>query len=221
MPDVGRLYADVRGSITALLDGADVDRIVPPCPEWRVKDVVAHVSGVCVDILAGRLDGVATDPWTARQVDERKDWPIKKIVDEWTESAVQCEGMAELFGDAGVQWVADVTTHEHDLRCALAQPGRRDSEPVVVAFPWLIEAIAGQGFTPAFRVVTPEGDDRVVGEGSPEAVVRAPRFEVFRALTGRRSEDQIGSFDWDGDYRRFLSAFNREPFTVAASPIVE
>ena len=36
--------------------------------EWTVKDVVAHLCGACEDILAGRLEGVATDPWTEAQV---------------------------------------------------------------------------------------------------------------------------------------------------------
>ena len=34
--------------------------IAPATPEWRVHDVLAHLVGVPADILAGRLDGVAS-----------------------------------------------------------------------------------------------------------------------------------------------------------------
>src|SRR5947207_5181981 len=114
--EAGRLYAQTRERITDLVHDAD-DAPVPTCPEWTVKDVVAHLSGVCADILGGRLDGVATDPWTARQVDERRDWSVQKILDEWNENAPQCEEISQHFPDgADVQWMADCVTHEHDIR---------------------------------------------------------------------------------------------------------
>jgi hypothetical protein len=176
---------------------------------------------VCADIIGGRLEGVATDPWTQRQVDERKDRSIDEIIAEWSEVAPQCEAIAEAFGDAGHQWVADLTTHEHDIRTALGQPGERDAEAVEVSFKWLAGRLVGEGFEPAFRVLTSEGDDFVLGEGAPQTTVKVGRFDMFRAITGRRSEDQIAAFGWEDDYKKYLGAFNRGPFTVAASPIVE
>jgi hypothetical protein len=46
------------------LDDAQADRVVPACPDWTVRDAYAHQAGVSADILAGRMDGVATDEWT-------------------------------------------------------------------------------------------------------------------------------------------------------------
>ncbi len=40
------------------------------CPGWAVRDVYAHLSGIVAAALAGRMEGVTTDPWTQRQVDE-------------------------------------------------------------------------------------------------------------------------------------------------------
>ncbi len=47
------------------------------------------------------------------------------------------------------------------------------------------------------------------------------RFEMLRALTGRRSEEQIAAFDWDADYRPYLGAFSRGPFRMAQVPVAE
>ena len=233
MTDTGALYAQVRGRIGELvrdLDEQGAATVVPTCPEWTVRDLVAHLTGVCADILGGRMDGVGSEAWTQRQVDERRDKSLVQIVDEWNEVAPQVEAIAEHFPNgADVQWVMDCVTHEHDIRCALGRPGARDDEAIARAVPWLTGALAnlpafegdGADAPAAFRIVTPEGDDLVMGVGEPEVTVRLPRFEVFRALTGRRSAGQIASYDWDGDHGRYLGAFSQGPFTIAASDVVE
>jgi uncharacterized protein (TIGR03083 family) len=224
MPEkVGQLYAEGRARITDLvryLDDGALAKKVPHCPEWTVKELVAHLSGVCADIVNGRLEGVASESWTARQVEERRDWSIELVLDEWNEVAPQCEEIAQHFGGAERQWLGDMVTHEQDIRTALGQPGSRDSEAIAEALPWFVENL-GREMTPAFRIVTNEGDDLVMGEGEPTATLRASRFEVFRALTGRRSAEQIGSLDWNGDHGEHLSAFGRGPFMVAATSVPE
>src|SRR5438874_1252993 len=63
---IGALYADGRGRISDLVSGLGEEAAapVPACPQWSVHDVVAHVTGVCADILAGNLAGVwgGTEP---------------------------------------------------------------------------------------------------------------------------------------------------------------
>ena len=74
-----------RERVSALVRGAGDEagqRVVPACPRWTVRDVVAHLTGVCDDILAGRLDGVATDPWTDAQVARRAGRPVEDILDD-------------------------------------------------------------------------------------------------------------------------------------------
>ena len=51
------------------------------------------------------------------------------------------------------------------------------------------------------------------------ATVTAPPFELFRALSGRRSLEQIRSFFWEGDAERYLEIFS--PFDVPKEPILE
>ena len=50
----------------------------------------------------------------------------------------------------------------------------------------------------AVRFEVPE-TSIVLGSGDPSVSVTAPRFELLRALAGRRSETQIRAYRWDGD----------------------
>jgi hypothetical protein len=45
------------------------------------------------------------------------------------------------------------------------------------------------------------------GEGEPGATARTTRFELFRALSGRRSRDQIRAWEWSADPESYLSLF--------------
>jgi uncharacterized protein (TIGR03083 family) len=133
--DVGAAYAAGRQRLTELVQDLDEDAAampVPCCPAWSVTDVVAHLTGVCADVLAGRIDGVGTDPWTDAQVVARRDLPLKDVVAEWNDVAPAVEAMAGAFGAAGFQWVGDQAIHEHDVRGALDRPGARDSETIEV-----------------------------------------------------------------------------------------
>jgi hypothetical protein len=106
--------------------------------------------------------------------------------------------------------VSDVTTHELDVRGALGDTGARDTEGLRYSF----ERYAGRLGTrvveaglPAVALVT--ADDRVVaGEGEPAATVRASRFDLTRALAGRRSAAQIRAYGWDGDCEAYLAVFS-------------
>src|SRR5262245_14869579 len=96
MPDVSDHYRAVRLRVTELvrsLDDEDLSRPVPACPGWTVHDVVAHVTGVTDDALNGRLDGVATPPWTAAQVERGHGVPTLDLLDRWAEQAATFESL--------------------------------------------------------------------------------------------------------------------------------
>jgi hypothetical protein len=97
--DLGRAYRDTRLRITELVTAPGVDPLVlvPATPEWRVKDVVAHLAGVCADILAGRLEGIATDPWTAAQVGPRRDTSLGDLIEEWERVSAEVEPIVPMF----------------------------------------------------------------------------------------------------------------------------
>ena len=52
------LYCETKDRIVGLLDDPDAaqwNRPVPACPGWSVRDVVAHLTAVALDLLDGRL----------------------------------------------------------------------------------------------------------------------------------------------------------------------
>ena len=232
MEGIGSVYAAGRGRIGDLVVSLDAEQAaipVPACPAWTVHDVVAHVTGVCTDILSGNIEGVTTDPWTAAQVDARKDVPIAEVVAEWNEAAAQVEAFAENFPErVDEQWVADLTTHEHDIRGALGQPGGRDTDALHVGLDFLVTMGLASSLSsrqlPGLRVTAGEKSWVVAGDDAGNEAcdeVQAPAFELFRALTGRRSPTQIRGYAWTGAPDRYLPAFEYGPFTVRPTDLVE
>lgn len=199
--DHAALYRAVRRRVTGLvrdLPGAALDAEVPATPGWTVRDIVAHLAGTTADIVAGNLDGIASDAWTQAQVDARRDTPLADVLAEWA----RCAGAVEprMAGFPGLQramLLTDAVTHEHDVRGALGRPGARDTAAVVHTFRGVIAGLGTQLGAGTLRIVHDAGET-VVGTGGPVASVAASRFEVVRAAVGRRSLGQIGGWPWDG-----------------------
>ncbi len=199
-------YDGVRQRVTELLaefPAAVVDRPVPATPEWDVRGVLSHLVGVTDDVVNGRLEGVASDAWTAAQVDARRNSSVADLLAEWDDRAAAFATMLIAAPpEVGGQAVFDGATHEHDLRHALGRPGAREADAVAVGWEWVVGArtrLAG----PAIRLVTEHGDD-TVGAGECRVTVRAPRFELFRATCGRRSVSEIESYAWEPDAQPLL-----------------
>jgi uncharacterized protein (TIGR03083 family) len=190
-----------------------------------VADVLAHLTGICADVLAGNTDGVATDPWTAAQVSARRGRSIDELVAEWSETAPQVEALSEAFPpELGAQWIADLTTHEHDIRTAIGQPGARDSAGVDTGLDFVVAvgfqpAVAAHGLRP-IEVRTADKTWNATGVVTGAALEGSP-FELFRALTGRRSAAQIRTLAWSVDPEPYLPAFEFGPFTIARADIDE
>jgi uncharacterized protein (TIGR03083 family) len=225
---IGSVYAAGRARVTELLACLDPEQDkapVPACPEWSVHDVLAHLTGVCADVLAGNVEGAATDPWTEAQVERRRDVPLDEIVKEWSDTAPQVEAMAEHFpGRVAEQWVFDLTTHEQDLRGALSQSGARESDGLVLGLDFVVtmgmaSTIAGRGLPP-LRVKSPDRE-WVIGGRSATNELEAPSFELFRAMAGRRSPSQIRAYAWTCDPDLYLPAFDYGPFTARSTDLVE
>src|SRR5581483_4328253 len=131
--DFGAIYAETRervADLTRNLAAADLEREVPATPGWRVCDVAAHLAGVAADVLAGNLPGGPGEEWTAAQVESRRACTIGEVLDEWADTAVELEPKIAAAGPPMGFLVADVATHEHDVRGALRQSGFRDSAGV-------------------------------------------------------------------------------------------
>lgn len=215
LPDpasVGAVYAGVRARVTDLLADATSETssaMVVTCPDWTVRDLVTHLAGVCDDILAGRLDGVATPAWTDAQVQRLREESVSSALEFWSEVAPSVEAITAAFPPStAAQWVFDAVTHEHDLRATLGVPGARDSDAVAVGAAFLLDTIAtvaAAGMVPTLAVALDDDAPVTLGPGEPVVTLRATRFDVLRALGGRRSVEQVRALDWSGDPGPYLS----------------
>lgn len=220
-----QMYAATRARLTDLfrsLSPEQLDTVVPSTPSWTVLDVARHLAGVADDIGAGRIEGAATDPWTAAQVDARKDASLDEVLAEWDDKGPVVEKLLDDVGPAAYRLVIDVVTHEQDVRGAVGRPGGRD-EP---SADWSVQQLVGGVDYAARRAgvgplrIRGGSDEWIVGgEGEPVATVTAPAYELLRALIGRRSLAQIRAYAWEGDSEPFVELL--PVFPAAATDIIE
>ncbi len=222
--EVGDAYRGVRLRVSTLVTGADVatlDRVAPATPDWTVHDVLAHLVGVATDIVSGNLDGVGSDPWAAAQVERSRERTCGELLAEWDEHGPVVDEMAAQFGRAAGQLLSDATTHEHDVRGALGAAGARDSDAVVLSFGFVGLSLGEQLNAAGVGAITVHHGDVTDTLGSGEAVasLRIDDFEFVRALTGRRSVEQIAAYDWDGGFAPEHLVLAR--FSARPEPLVE
>ncbi|MEA2497748.1 MAG: hypothetical protein QOH26_153 [Actinomycetota bacterium] len=198
-----RVYRRVLPLLNANTAGAEV----PTCPGWTVKDVVAHLAGLFTAYRSGDPKEAFSPDWGDREVNARRDHSLDEDIAEW----------GRLLKDPGDLFeshlapvaVSDVLAHEQDIRTALQEPGARDDENIVPAVEMglaFVEKKAEAAGLPALKVITGE-IDRQVGEGDPVATLRTSSYELFRALHGRRTIEQVRAMEWDGDPGPWMSVF--------------
>lgn len=225
--DATEAYHQTRTRMATLfrtIDDPEVaDRAVPTCPEWTVSDLAAHVTGVAVDVMAGRLDGVGTDPWTETQVTDRKGRSLGDLMDEW-DAAGEALETAFAGGTAPDQLVFDTVTHEHDLRTAIDRPDERDNPAIDVGLRFVRDTwplVAAGLSVPPLRVVA-GAMEMVVGD-DPETSLELSSFAALRSFTGRRSEAQIRALPWPAgvDPTPWIPAFTWGPFRPRSTDVEE
>ena len=196
--DVGLAYRDLRERVTTLLAGLEEEeweRIVPHCPEWTVRQTLAHIAGVIDDAINQNMAGVATPPWTQAHLDKRAGRSGPEILDEWNTYAPFVEAVASQRGMALSQLLFDAVTHEHDLRHALGAPGARDSTAVAVGLGFIRRQLASSAGGSPVRIVIDGAE--FAGDGAAEKpLLRASAFDVLRSVSSRRSRAQVEALDW-------------------------
>ena len=127
---------------------------------------------------------------------------VAALLDEWEASAPALEqALLAIDEMRAAQVVFDLSTHEHDLRGALQAPGARDSEGVDVGWTWAT-TVLGQlrdGYGEGAVVLTTAEGTTTCGSADATSGVTADRFELFRAMTGRRSAEQVAAYAWTGE----------------------
>lgn len=211
-------YRHLRKNVLELLS---VERpaenpTVPACPEWTVRDLVAHLVGSAA-LAIGRMSG-----WPSTHPSSSADMGVAELLDTWDQLGGEVDLLLADRGDrAGNLLVTDAFTHELDIRYALGIP-LPDEHP---AFASAFEVLAN-GFSaavtshnlPALRLST-GSTQWTVGDGEPAATVTAHRYDLYRSIAGRRSYEQITALDWDRGSHRWLPAFTWGPFTPPVTPV--
>jgi uncharacterized protein (TIGR03083 family) len=198
-------YTELRTRVADLLRIITSEQaltVVPHCPQWTVKDCLAHMIGVPEDVMSGQMDGVATDAWTDRQVQRHKQDSVDDLLAVWETNAPIFEKILPNIPQPILsQFMFDQTTHEHDIRAALGKPGARESMAIAVAEGFLRDSL--------FK----NSDPAIASIANHE--VRG--FEFLRSLSGRRSKAQISQNGFELQLvEKFIQAM---PFDIPDSDV--
>jgi uncharacterized protein (TIGR03083 family) len=198
------LFRESRRRIVAVGRGLDAEALaapVPACPEWTVRDLFAHLSGVSADVANDNLEGAPHEAWTAAQVAARAGRDLAELLAEWEEFAPRWEEITRRNEHPSFvvrRPYLDTGTHEGDLYGALGLGRRPPAELTLAIADSVVRAVAGRfDGLGVFTVITPDREYRL-GSGDTEASVRVDTYELSRAVFGRRSRAQIESWDWSG-----------------------
>ncbi len=183
--NVTAAYVELRQRVIDLVRSrpeSDGDRMVPHCPAWTVRDLLAHMAGAPEDILAGRLEGVGTDPWTQAQVDRHRGESLAQLADAWEATSGGFDPVLPMIpSPMNSQLVFDAVTHEHDLRHALGVPGARDAAAVDVARGWALHS----------------AEHKSPGLAETLLSFGLDYFDLLRIGAGRRTREQIAALGVD------------------------
>ncbi|WP_369360518.1 maleylpyruvate isomerase family mycothiol-dependent enzyme [Streptomyces sp. cg2] len=174
------------------------DTRVPACPEWSVRDLLAHLVGVADDHVGGRLDGAPGPLWTHRQVREGRCRSPADLLNRWQELAAEIRPL--LHGrTARTTLVHDIVQHEADLLAAVGAPQPLPRDAWLPLLDDLCRTADSWMEPDGVLVIRSAGRSWWIGQGPhPTAVLDAPAFELWRAFFGRRSLRQMTAWPLEG-----------------------
>lgn len=244
MAELAGAFREIRKALTEDLLGIDADQWLTPIPirpQWTVKDTAAMLSGFAGALIEGRWTEDYSDSWSDREmldglhdaldqlIAQRRSLSGPEILSEWAGHSVRLERMMDgedsfpigTHAFAGWSYLWAVVQNSHNIWAALGVSKARDFAATLLclesAVLWLDMRLQATGL-PALRIRA-GNREWVVGDGAPETTVTAPAFELFRALSGRRSLGQIRAFAWDGEAEKYLDVFS--PFEPPKQAFVE
>ena len=223
MADYTKAYSESRERFCNLVSQAGDDGLalqVPACPDWTVKEVLAHVIGVAADSVAGNVADMGGDEWTETQVSARRDQALEDLITEWKEHSLLIESTLDTIHPAlAGGLIGDLITHEQDVRGALDKPGARETTTLELPTYTYIRYFGTRVKKAGLDAVAVDADGLswVAGAGEPGVSVSGELFHILRSLTGRRTRDEVRRLDWKGDPEPYLDVFSH--YNYAGAPL--
>jgi uncharacterized protein (TIGR03083 family) len=206
------LYHETRTAFVALLrdlSDAQASTQVVSCPGWSVKDVMAHVSGLVAETLAGVPLPRGSDEATARQVNNRAEWSLDDVCDEWLENAASFAAYGEQDPAYVAALTADLVVHASDIAEVLGLS--IDIDDVVVS---KVAERYGEGLQSraidaagvALGITFTDGADLDAPENETADRIQltVSAFDFLRSVTGRRSRAEVEALAWSSDPAHLL-----------------
>ena len=223
-------YRQVVARVGELVENApdaEMEIAVPACPDWTVRQVVAHLAGLAQDWVDGNLASYGSTEWTASQVSRFERQPMPDLLRAWTENAAKFGSLdrAPLGGTPAMWAFGDAVVHEADLRAVLAPGTQVPADSLALGLKaaiarWRAE-LGNAEVAPLDIVATDMRTWRVgVADETPNTVTTTG-YELFRFLFGRRSRVQVEGWEWSCDPAPYLDIGLPYPFGWADSDLAD
>lgn len=199
------LYAIGRDGLIGQLRSLTADQaetVVPACPDWTVKDVAAHLSGLVGEALAKVPPPYGSPEATARQVSDRASHTLAEICDEWETNGPAFAEHAASNTAFAINLLADLTVHAHDVAEALDLPIDERAPGTLAAAERYLELLQPRAAEQLDIALTVELTDvglRAATAGATPLTLTASPFDFLRSVTGRRTQPKVRTLNWTGD----------------------
>lgn len=204
--DLAAIYLAVRDRMCAVAGGmgpGEDEKIVPACPDWTVHDLLAHQTSMPAALLAGDMPTGDVNDWIQGLVDARRDRSIDELIAEWRADDAALGG---LVANVGIL-VGDLVAHEGDLAGALGIAADRSAPESEALLPGALAGLQGPVTEAGLGAIEIRHGDRSwrTHDGEPGWSFEADPWEAFRALTSRRTADELRVMSHTGDVEPYLA----------------
>jgi len=186
---------------------------VQSCPDWNVKDLIAHVVALCSELSTGEVPPADPQAWVNQQIISRKQSSLSDLITEWDSTCEAFASIASQSSRISAPISYDLVVHEHDLLHALACiTDARSSESVTIAMGFgalMLEADLAKYDRGAISLRAGGcewqcGPGEVVLSLDLDAEYAHPVWELLRITGSRRSHQQLITYPWQGDLDHLL-----------------
>ncbi|QKW08302.1 maleylpyruvate isomerase family mycothiol-dependent enzyme [Streptomyces sp. NA04227] len=167
------------------------------CPGWTVRHVLAHCSSALMRVVENRYEeGVFTPEGNDRDIAERADWPLARILDELEQGMTEA-GPVVAASDGAMDIIAlGEWIHAGDVREAFGEPGAYAGAGLPAALRLLGRSSRERKHVPLHADLDDHDEPLLLGEPTGERpparylgdAATLVRLYAGRPLTGTRYE---------------------------------